>query len=57
MENGMKSFPIMLSTYDHVLSGAVIVIACVVVDDAHCTISQQFGLKMTTSLTFENDFW
>ncbi len=50
MEMGMKSFPTMFSTYDHVVSWVVIVVACVVVDDAHCTIFRRVGLKMTTSI-------
>jgi hypothetical protein len=49
MARGMKSAPDVRFVYDSVFCWTTIVVACVVVHDAQCTISEQIKLTMTMS--------
>jgi len=47
MARGMKSLHDVCSSYDHVFFRVTFVIACVVVDNPHCTIFGWIKLAMT----------
>jgi hypothetical protein len=56
MEKGMKSFPNAHFVYDRVFSWMTIVIACIVMDNAHCTIFKQVESIMITSIKVQKLF-
>ncbi len=48
MARGVKLSPNVHSMYEQVFSWTTIVATCIVVDDAHCTISKHVGSTMKT---------